>query len=56
MQGLTWQQAVQWTEEVPVAAGQHVSVVAQHDTYGMSFALDAAARPSDQQLVPLSVG
>ena len=55
-QGLTWQQAVQWIEELPVVAGQHVSILAQHDTYGISFALEPAGQAAERQLVPLWVG
>jgi len=38
-QGATWQQAVQWVEEMPRVAGQQFTVVVKHDTYGFSFAL-----------------
>lgn len=42
MQGPTWQQAVQWIEEVPIQPKQRVTVTAKHDTYGISFALRPA--------------
>lgn len=38
-QGPTWQQAVQWVEEVHLVPGQRFNLVAKHDTYGLSFAL-----------------
>ena len=38
-QGPTWQQAVQCVEEVHLVPGQRFNLVAKHDTYGLSFAL-----------------
>ena len=38
LQGPTWQQAVQWMEEVEVQAGCQLHLVAKHDTYSISFA------------------
>lgn len=37
--GLTWQQAVQWLEEVEVQQGQHLQLTARHDTYSISYSL-----------------
>ncbi|KAK9917705.1 hypothetical protein WJX75_007354 [Coccomyxa subellipsoidea] len=37
--GPTWQQAVQCVEEVHLVPGQRFNLVAKHDTYGLSFAL-----------------
>ena len=38
LKGPTWQQAVQWMEEMRVEAGTHLALLAQHDTYSISFA------------------
>ena len=38
-----------------MTAGQHVTIVAQHDTYGISFALEASGQPAQRQLVPIWV-
>lgn len=46
MQGPTWQQAVQWMEEVRVEPGTNLSVLAKHDTYSISFAWQAAQNAS----------
>merc|ERR1712224_587242 len=35
--GRTWQQAVQFMEEIEVERGFTLPVVAKHDTYGISF-------------------
>lgn len=57
-QGPTWQQAVQWVEEMPVAQGDCLTVTTAHDTYGLSFRIQNAAM-SDQaaggELMPLQV-
>jgi len=37
--GPTWQQAVQWMEELKVEEGGQLCLVAQHDSYGISFSL-----------------
>ena len=42
-QGPTWQQAVQWLGEVDAQAGSQLSLVAKHDTYGISFAWPASS-------------
>ena len=42
-QGPTWQQAVQWVEETPVAQGDCLIVTTAHDTYGLSFCIRNAA-------------
>jgi hypothetical protein len=39
--GLTWQQAVQWLPEVEVQPGQHLKLMARHDTYSISYSLPA---------------
>ena len=58
-QGLTWQQAVQWIEEVPLVSGQRMAITAKHDTYGISFAVAAegsgSAEASPHSRVPLWV-
>lgn len=36
--GATWQQAVQWVQELRMDVGDVVQLVATHDTYGISFA------------------
>lgn len=38
LQGPTWQQAIQWMEEVRVETGSTVTLLAKHDTYAISFA------------------
>lgn len=43
LQGATWQQAVQWMEEVEVEAGQNLPLIARHDTYGISFGRESVA-------------
>ena len=48
-QGPTWQQAVQWLSEEDVQAGSQLSLTAQHDTYGISFAW-----PSSSTKLPTS--
>ena len=40
--GQTWQQAVQYLEEFAVRAGDAAPILATHDTYGVSFAVDDA--------------
>lgn len=37
--GPTWQQAVQWVQEVEVAVGQGMTLMARHDTYSISYSL-----------------
>lgn len=41
MQGPTWQQAVQHIPEVPLSDGEKYILTVKHDTYGLSFALQA---------------
>ena len=41
VQGPTWQQALQWIEEKEVSPGCQLSLIAKHDTYGISFAWPA---------------
>lgn len=43
--GQTWQQAVQYLEEVTVAPGDVLPLVASHDTYSISFEVDDARFP-----------
>lgn len=43
--GQTWQQAVQYLEEVRVCPGDLLPLVASHDTYSISFAVDDARFP-----------
>eukprot|EP00894_Picocystis_sp_ML_P005289 jgi/Pico_ML_1/55806/g1442.t1 len=38
--GATWQQAVQFIEEVRVEEGDSVWLIAKHDSYGISFEVD----------------
>ena len=38
--GATWQQAVQYVEELTLKAGDSLKVIAAHDTYGISFRVD----------------
>ena len=38
--GKTWQQAVQWVEEMRVEAGSTLPLRANHDTYGITFDVD----------------
>jgi hypothetical protein len=38
--GATWQQAVQYVEELTLKPGDSLKVVAAHDTYGISFRVD----------------
>ena len=38
--GATWQQAVQYVEELALKPGDSLKVVAAHDTYGISFRVD----------------
>ena len=40
--GQTWQQAVQYLEEFAVNTGDAAPILATHDTYGVSFAVDDA--------------
>ena len=40
--GQTWQQAVQYLEEFAVKTGDAAPILATHDTYGVSFAVDDA--------------
>lgn len=57
-QGPTWQQAVQWVEETPVARGDRLTVTAAHDTYGLSFRIQNAAtcdQSVGEELAPLQV-
>lgn len=35
--GQTWQQAVQYFEEIHLEKGQVLPLVAKHDTYGINF-------------------
>ncbi|CAL8464828.1 g4363 [Coccomyxa elongata] len=53
--GNTWQQAVQWVEEMSVVPGQRFSVVAKHDTYGLSFTLQPESSSDNvpERSVPL---
>jgi hypothetical protein len=37
--GPTWQQAVQWVEELRVEPGTQLLLTARHDTYGISYSL-----------------
>ena len=43
--GQTWQQAVQYVEEFEVRPGDHLPLIAKHDTYGISFEVNDAAFP-----------
>ncbi|KFM25022.1 Protein arginine N-methyltransferase 7 [Auxenochlorella protothecoides] len=43
--GPTWQQAVQWVREERVAPGQTRVLIASHDTYSISYALEEGAAP-----------
>lgn len=43
--GPTWQQAVQWVQEERVAPGQTRVLIASHDTYSISYALEEGAAP-----------
>ena len=43
--GQTWQQAVQWVEEMSVQVGDVLPLVASHDTYAITFAVDDARFP-----------
>jgi type II protein arginine methyltransferase len=57
--GPTWQQAVQWVPEVTVQPGDTLVLTARHDTYGISFEVEAdknggaAALATRQTGVPL---
>ena len=54
--GPTWQQAVQWVEELAVDAGtvSGVELVAKHDTYSISYSVQqAGGLPSRRTSVPL---
>ncbi len=39
-QGKTWQQAVQFFEELKVTKGSLLPIIAKHDTYGVNFRVD----------------
>ena len=43
--GQTWQQAVQWVEEMSLQVGDVLPLVASHDTYAITFAVDDARFP-----------
>ena len=47
--GQTWQQAVQWVEEVSMNEGDVLPIVASHDTYAITFAVDDARFPQRAQ-------
>jgi predicted RNA methylase len=60
--GPTWQQAVQWVREVRVGgAGEAVAVTARHDTYAISYEVEAQHNGGDEAMqarytdVPLQV-
>ena len=40
-----WQQAVQWVEEMSLRVGDVLPLVASHDTYAITFAVDDARFP-----------
>ena len=46
--GATWQQAVQYVEELQLHPGDSLEVVASHDTYGISFRVDDSALEFDR--------
>ena len=57
-QGPTWQQAVQWVAETPVARGDCLTMTTAHDTYGLSFRIQNAATRDEAaggELMPLQV-
>ncbi len=56
--GPTWQQAVQWCREVRMEVGDHLCLLARHDTYSISFELggDGVVREGVTTDVPLKVG
>ena len=37
-QGTTWQQAIQWVDEVKAEPGSSLALLAKHDTYSIKFA------------------
>ena len=41
VQGPTWQQAVQYIQEVPLTNGERYTITVKHDTYGLSFCLQS---------------
>eukprot|EP00887_Chlorella_sp_A99_P004798 scaffold4.g4798.t1 len=41
--GPTWQQAVQWVDELAVEPGARLQIVAKHDTYSISYSLRDAS-------------
>ena len=55
MQGPTWQQAVQRIQEVPLSDGDKYLLTVKHDTYGLSFALQADPGAS-MAIVPAANG
>ncbi len=52
MQGPTWQQAVQYIQEVPLKDGERYTVTVKHDTYGLSFSLRSDT--ASTSLVPIA--
>ena len=51
-QGPTWQQAVQWMEEVVVAPGMRLPLTASHDSYGISFSRGPPPTPASAPAAP----
>ena len=53
--GPTWQQAVQWVEELEVGPGSEVELVAKHDTYSIAYNMHkpSSAPASGRAGVPL---
>ena len=54
LQGPTWQQAVQYIQEVPLKGGERYTVTVKHDTYGLSFSLRSDA--GNASLLPIVNG
>lgn len=52
LQGPTWQQAVQYIQEVPMRDGERYTVTVKHDTYGLSFSL--CSDTASTSLVPVA--
>ena len=50
-QGPTWQQAVQYIQEVPLKDRERYTITVKHDTYGLSFSLRSDAASTSLQPV-----
>jgi predicted RNA methylase len=54
--GPTWQQAVQWMPEARVTTGNEITVTARHDTYSISYAVEAERNGGAEALTKRSTG